>query len=165
MELCSLCSFFPWSLFLHDPWGWYLINSDITKGFTIQALSDGNNNSLSLWTYQLLLNKFQYSTHILGSFVGDELYENFDVVLFSLIFEGDLLIECEFIGWGGGDLAGDGVASKFKVYFAGEFYFEGKVEYVEGVAVDFYLSLDWHWLNIRYGLNYFIFSVIKSLLK
>ena len=68
----------------------------------------------------------------------------FNIILFGLVFEGDFLIECKFVGGRGGDLVGERIASKFEIDFAGEFDFKGEVEYVKCVGIDFYLSLDRH---------------------
>jgi len=125
-----------------------LLNSYITWSIAVKTFRYWDDNPLSLWSDQLPFHEFENPTHIFSTFLCDELYQDFYVLLICLIFDGDLLIEYEFIGWRGRNFGRDGRTVELEVYFTRELNFETQVEYVDSVGIDLYFLLDWHVLKI-----------------
>ena len=138
-------------LFLLDyAGGGDLVNPDLAVGVRVEGLADLHDESLPLGANQLFLDEMQGAPQILGTLVSDQLNEHFNVVLVSLVFEGDFLIEDVLIGEGGGDLAGDGLPPELEVDPAGESDVDGDVEHTQRVAVDIGLGI--HLIQILYNL-------------
>ena len=90
-----------------------MIDSDLTRRLRIQALTDGDCNTLAFRSDELIFHQFDDSTHILRALLSDELDDKLNKLLFALILEGNFLIEDELVIVGGLDLVGDGLALIF----------------------------------------------------
>ena len=100
-----------------------MVNSYLTNCLIIQALGEWDDDTLSFRPNELFLNKLQHASYILGPLVSHKLSDDFDIILFGLVFDGDFLVEDELIGRRCRDLVGDGVSSQLEVDRAGELNF------------------------------------------
>lgn len=112
-KLSFLMVLLPGRFLLSNSRSGYLLNSNLTGCFRVKAFCDWDYNDLSFWADELFFNKLQDATNIFGSFISDELDKHFDVFFICLIFEGDFLIEDEFVGGGSWYFCGDGAARVF----------------------------------------------------
>lgn len=90
-----------------------MINPHLTCSLRIKAFDDRYGNTLSLAADELLLYQFNNSSNILSSFFCYKLNYEFDMFLFSLVLEGDLLIEDKFVVIGGLHLISDSLPLVF----------------------------------------------------
>lgn len=102
-----------WRLSLGRPFSNYsrsgdLIDPDLTGRLGIQTFTDWNSNTLPFGSNELVLHQFDDPTHIFSTLLSDKLNHKLNKLLFSLILEGNFLIEDELVIGGGLDLICDG---------------------------------------------------------
>jgi len=144
--LCRLFSFYPGRV--------DLINPQLAESLGVQALTDRNDQSFSLGSYELSLDKFNDSAHVLRTFIAGQLHDDLDILFICLVLDSDLLIEYEFIWWRRSNLSGELFASVLEIKLARKLYLELNVKNIQCVRVDLRLILGHIKIKIYFKIIY-----------
>jgi len=132
-------------MFLFDnSWSCNLIDSDLTESIIVQTFCEWDCNAFTFRSDELFLNEFKYTSDVFRSFICDELCDDFDVILFSLVLDSDLLVKYELIGSISCYFVSNGVSAEFEVDPAWKLDLKRQAEYTKSVGVNLYFPLDGH---------------------
>lgn len=75
-----------------------MIDPDLTKRLSVKALAYRHNYPFPLRSNELILHKFQYASHVLGSLIRDQIDNHLYVLFAGIVFDGDFLVEYKLVG-------------------------------------------------------------------